>query len=261
MLEETNGNEENNIKSVVEVLQEYMPRFNNIAWDTKFLALAITKVDLQKFFEDIEDETVRNSYFAAIERMVQPGSEGYTIFKFSLTFYWAEIESFMDAFLKSWLTHQAPPSTLPIFEKISFTQSVREFEQLSVRGFEQLSRSEVMTLYVQSLKVKVRKGSEIKTFFAALDNVGLDKCDGKEKKRLERVITELQQIRNVMVHKSGIVDKRMITACPWLEMNPKVEIDKLYPLNIEVMQSHASNSFAFLQHVTNRLERYFPEDN
>lgn len=196
--------------------------------------------------------------------MAQPGSEGYTVFKFSLTFYWAEIESFMDAFLKSWLTYQAPPSTLPIFEKISFTQSTqsaRGFEQLSVRGFEQLSRSEVMTLYVQGLKAKVREGSEIKTFFAALDKVGLSRCDGKEKKRLERVITELQQIRNVMVHKSGIVDKRMITACPWLEMNPKVKIDKLYPLNIEVMQSYASNTFAFLQHVTNRLERYLPQDD
>lgn len=241
------GDADNVIKVMETVFDEYLPRFDNLVWDTRFIALAIPAVDLKKLFRDI-DETTREAYFKAIGRFTQDGLEGYTIFKFSITFYWAEVESFIDAFLKNWLTHAKPPATLEVFEKINFTQSVREFENLS--------RSEVMTLYVQGLKDKVRAGSEIKTFFAALDKVGLGRCDGEQKKRLERTFTELQQVRNIMVHKSGIVDRRMIMTCPWLKPRPDVEVGKLYPLNIEVVQDYGYQILDLAQHIINRIDRY-----
>ena len=217
-------------------------------WDTKFLALGILKLDVKAFFADIEREDVRDAYIETIDRMAQEGFEGYTIFKFSLTFYWAEIEAFMDDFLKSWLTYARTPATLDVFDKIILP--------LSVKQFENLSRSEIMSLYVQGLKQKLRPGSEIKIFFAALDKVGLGACNGEEKKQLERIFTELQQIRNIMVHKGGTVDRRMMTACPWLQARPDIEAGKLYPLNIEVVQNFGKNILDLTDHVLDRLEKY-----
>jgi hypothetical protein len=237
---------DNEIKAIRTVFDEYLPRFNNILLDTRFIALAVVHTNVDRIYGSIDNavgrEGIRNSALRFVEL------EGYTVFKFSLTFYWAEIESFIDAFLKSWLTYAKPPATLEIFEKITFAQSVREFENLT--------RSEVITLYVQGLKDKVRAGSEIKTFFAALDKVGLSECDGDEKKNLERTFTELQQIRNIMVHKSGIVDKRMITACPWLKSRPEIEVGKLYPLSIEVMQDYGKRIFDLTDHILDRLGKY-----
>ena len=83
----------------------------------------------------------------------------------------------------------------------------------------------------------------------------------KRKKRLERIFTELQQIRNIMVHKSGIVDKRMITACPWLKSRPEVEIGKLYPLNIEVVQDYGQYILDLTDHILDRLDRYASKDS
>ena len=35
---------------------------------------------------------------------------------------------------------------------------------------------------------------------------------------LRRDLLELSQIRNVLVHRAGIVDKRLAEACPWLKL-------------------------------------------
>jgi hypothetical protein len=156
----------------------------------------------------------------------------------------------MDAFLRNWITHARPPATVDVFEKIRLDSSVGELERLS--------RSEVMNLYAQSLKghKTVRKSSEIRTFFAALKEIGLGECDGEQEKRLGDAFAELQQIRNIMVHKSGIVDARMIKACPWLKARSDIEIGKLYPLDIEVMQNHGKHVFELIDHILDRLERY-----
>jgi hypothetical protein len=231
-------------KVLESVFPGYLSRFENILWDTRFITLAVLHTDLAQVSKRLNDAP---ELFEAVGRLTQEGHEGYNIFKFSLTFYWAEIESFIEMFLSSWLTHARPPATLKIFDKIGITQSVGEFERLS--------RSEVMALYVQGLKQKVGKGSEIKTFFAALDEIGLKECDGEKKKYIEHTLTELQQIRNVMVHRGGIVDKRMITACPWLKSRPEIEVGKLYPLTIEVTQGYGRHMLDLVNHVLDRVQR------
>lgn len=43
-----------------------------------------------------------------------------------------------------------------------------------------------------------------------------------------RTIFEMGQVRNVLVHRGGIVDRRFVSACPWLGLNPgdKVSVDR-----------------------------------
>jgi hypothetical protein len=41
---------------------------------------------------------------------------------------------------------------------------------------------------------------------------------GSIESELRRDLLELSQIRNVLVHRAGIVDKRFIEICPWLKM-------------------------------------------
>ena len=60
------------MKALEEVYNEYLPRFDNLLWDTKFIALAIMKLDVKQFFGAIEDEGVRRGFFRS-NRTTYPG--------------------------------------------------------------------------------------------------------------------------------------------------------------------------------------------
>ena len=174
-----NTRQKKDISQTQTVFGEYLQRFKEVLWDSYLLTIAVASIDVEKLYKRLENEGTRERVFDSLERMGKLGRETYTIHKLSLTFCWAEVESFMDAFLKEWLTHEVPPATLPIFEKVKLKQNVMEFEKLT--------RDEVIALYVDGLKDQVRKSSEVKTFFAALEEVGLKECNVEEKLGLKRI--------------------------------------------------------------------------
>ena len=63
----------------------------------------------------------------------------------------------------------------------------------------------------RQLGVSLKPG--VSRFEAVLDNVGLG---GPIAPSVRKSLLELQQVRNIIVHRSGRADRRFIEACPWL---------------------------------------------
>jgi hypothetical protein len=76
-----------------------------------------------------------------------------------------------------------------------------------------------------SIALKQKLGAALKPgvarFEAFLEPLGLA---GKVDDTVKRVLIELSSVRNVLVHKNGIADKRFVDACPWLELTLGSEI-------------------------------------
>jgi hypothetical protein len=70
----------------------------------------------------------------------------------------------------------------------------------------------------ERLKDAVKAGLQlgIGRFEAMLDPIGLG---GGIDTNVRRVLFELSQVRNAIIHKAGIADKRFVENCPWLNLN------------------------------------------
>ena len=227
-----------------EVFGKYVPRFRESLEEVRLLErlfLTTTPKQLLSLEKDDEQKKLR---IDALQRMID--QMGYPIFRFGITFVWAEFEAFIDDFLKSWLTHVSLPASLDVFDNVTVNQSVRSLERMTP--------DERTGLYVKMLKAKVARGSEIKTFFSSLDKLGLPEAKGR--KELERSLTELQQIRNVLVHRGGIVDAPMLSKCPWLEINPNVKLGERFPLNTESTSAYTLLVVSASSHVLERIGAY-----
>ena len=227
-----------------EVFGRYVPRFRESLEEVRLLERLFLTTNPSQLLSLEKDDEQKRLRIDALQRMLD--QMGYPIFRFGITFVWAEFEAFTDDFLKSWLTHISPPASLDIFDKVAVNQSVRSLERMTP--------DERTELYVKMLKAKVARGSEIKTFFSALDNLGLPNAEGR--KELERSLTELQQIRNVLVHRGGIVDASMLSRCPWLEINPNVKLGKRFPLNTESTSAYTLLVVEAASHVLKRIDMY-----
>ena len=227
-----------------EVFGKYVPQFKESLEEVRLLERMFLTVNPKELVSLERDDEQKRLRLDALQRMLD--QMGYPIFRFGITFVWAEFEAFTDDFLKSWLTHVSPPTGLDIFDKVTVNQSVRSFERMTT--------DERTGLYVKMLKAKVARGSEIKTFFSALDNLGLPDVEGR--KELERSLTELQQIRNVLVHRGGVVDTSMLSKCPWLEINPNVKLGERFPLNTESTSAYTLLVVKAANHVLKRIDMY-----
>lgn len=69
--------------------------------------------------------------------------------------------------------------------------------------------------------VKARLKLGIGRFEPILEPIGLG---GPVDPNLKEILFELSQIRNAIVHKSGIADKRIVEGCPWLNLKPGMMI-------------------------------------
>lgn len=78
------------------------------------------------------------------------------------------------------------------------------------------TRSEMLfALLEQDLKAKFKPG--VGRFETVLESVGLS---GRVAAPVRKALLELSVVRNVVVHQSTLLDKRALTACPWLGQKP-----------------------------------------
>lgn len=81
-------------------------------------------------------------------------------------------------------------------------------------------RAECMTLALEE-KVRAVFKPGVARFEALLEPLGLH---GQVEEAVRRVLLELSSVRNLLVHKNGIVDRRFAEACPWLNWKPGREV-------------------------------------
>lgn len=84
-------------------------------------------------------------------------------------------------------------------------------------------------------------------FEALLAPVGIG---GYVQEKVQKTLYELSQIRNVIVHKGGKADRRIVEACPWL----KLERGSSVHVNEPMFKIYISCAFWYLLEIRGRLD-------
>ena len=120
---------------------------------------------------------------------------------------WSTAESCIESILVTWLVEHPAELKCEALTKVRI--SLTEFETLDVEDRMRYLLDELK----RSTKAELKLG--VGRFEALLEALGLT---GGVPATLRRDLLELSQIRNVLVHRAGIVDKRLAEACPWLQL-------------------------------------------
>jgi hypothetical protein len=116
---------------------------------------------------------------------------------------WSILENYVGDFLVEWIKRNPEIMKTELFRKLR----IRRGEYESLQGDEEYE------YIVDRIELQSKRGQGIGRFEGLLEQFGLS---GKVDEKLERGILELQQVRHVLVHRNGIVDKRLIEKCPWV---------------------------------------------
>ena len=122
---------------------------------------------------------------------------------------WSVLEAAIDDFVIAWLVNVPQAITSEDFAKIKV--SIAVYEQLDPTSRMQLLLEE----YKRNLRSELKIGVE--RFESLLKPLGLI---GPLADDVRRDILELSQVRNVILHRSGRVDQKLLSGCPWLNLKP-----------------------------------------
>lgn len=117
---------------------------------------------------------------------------------------WTYLEAFVRDFCVDWIVNN--PSVVQSAPFVGMKVSLAEFMSLDFEA----QRSKFETIEGE-IKAKRKCGTE--RFEAVL---ALFKLNGQVESELHRDIKELHQVRNVIVHKAGVADRRLVERCPWM---------------------------------------------
>jgi hypothetical protein len=120
---------------------------------------------------------------------------------------WGSLEALVRTLLAKWLEHKPEAWKCESINRI----------KVKIGDYETLERQEkclwIVDLIDQEADGPLRAG--IERFERLLKAFGLD---GPVVEDSRRALYELSQVRNVLVHRSGIVDRKLSGACPWLNL-------------------------------------------
>jgi hypothetical protein len=122
---------------------------------------------------------------------------------------WSALESLARNIVTTWLTN-AP-------ETIS-NERVRRL-RVPFFEYEDLPKRERIPYIVELLEREVEAPLKLGVgrFEELLDIVGLA---GSVEERVRHDLFEMGQVRNAIVHRGGVADRRLVEACPWLSLKP-----------------------------------------
>lgn len=117
---------------------------------------------------------------------------------------WGALEDFIRTFLAAWLANDPQARKTPRIANLRIRFG--EYEALVPED-----RSlYLVELLEQELRTPLKQG--VSRFEDLLDVIGLS---GALDDELRKTLYEMSQVRNVLVHRRGIADKRFIESCPW----------------------------------------------
>ena len=121
---------------------------------------------------------------------------------------WGILESQTRSFLAAWLANEP---------KALFVSQVQKL-RIQLGDYESLSQDErpyyILDLLERDVQAPLKQG--INRFESLLAIFGLG---GEVNETIGKDLFEMHQIRNVLVHRQGIADKRLVLACPWLKIS------------------------------------------
>ncbi len=120
---------------------------------------------------------------------------------------WGSLESMVHDLVRGWICNR--PEILSKSPWSNLKVRIGEYEALDT---EQRAYY-LVEMIDQSVSGPLKHG--VSRFEALLATIGLD---GSVPDELRRNLFELQQVRNVLVHRRGIADQRLCKSCPWMKL-------------------------------------------
>jgi len=158
---------------------------------------------------------------------------------------WTLIESTFRDFFASWLINIPQARQSAAIRKLKF--SLGEYESFT----DAEKYYYILDALEDSLGTKRCPG--IARFEALFDLYNLS---SKIEDKVKKVLFELSQVRNVLVHRHGIVDSKIIGNCPWLNLalNEKLIIKE------ETYKKYNMVASYYILECGNRVRKYFGLD-
>jgi len=147
------------------------------------------------------DSTRERAKFAAQE--IECGFP--TLHAHTVVALWGALDALVSDLMTSALLNE--PSVLAGERFARIKVPLAEYERLGAEGRMAFLAAEVARAINADLKPGVGK------FEALLENIGLA---GAVDDAVRRNLLEMSEVRNLLVHRAGIVDSRFAAACPWL---------------------------------------------
>ncbi len=118
---------------------------------------------------------------------------------------WGALEATIIDFMVAWLTNEPNAIQNDAFSKV----------KIPLSEFETLEKEERIRLLIDEVERSQRSQNKagLSRFKSLLATINLS---GEIADETQKTLYELFNIRNVVVHRASIVDRRLLAACPWL---------------------------------------------
>jgi len=155
---------------------------------------------------------------------------------------WGSLESLMSTFLARWLANEPKAILMNQVQKL----------KVQLGDYESLDREErsyyILDLLERDLQSPLKQG--VSRFELPLEIFGLG---GQVDRNVNKKLFEMGQIRNVIVHRRGIVDRKLKSACPWL----KTTIGKSIVINHHDYKQYSYAAISYVTELIVRVAVYF----
>lgn len=143
---------------------------------------------------------------------------------------WSALEAFVDDYLVA---------ALECFPSFASTQSVGRVK-IAIGEYEEMTDHDRRRYILESLKgdTASRLKPGIGRFESILDRFNLGGAVGDE---LRSCLLEFSNVRNVLVHRSGIADRRLIAQCAWMGLTVGNPID----VNRNMLDTYATGALCY----------------
>jgi hypothetical protein len=160
----------------------------------------------------------------------------------ALISHWSALEALIQNIMISWFINVPDVLKSDTFRKI----------KISLADFECLDKNERMQLLFYDLEQHIKAKSKygVDRFEVLLDTIDLS---GSIDQDVKQSIYELSQVRNIIVHRASIADRKLVENCPWLNL----AIGEIVIINSEKYHNYSEAMskyvWCLLERVTLRL--------
>lgn len=151
---------------------------------------------------------------------------------------WSWLEHFVKGFVALWILHRKDALTATAVQKLK----VKLGDYLQLQKHEQANY--LVDLLEQDLASPLKRG--VTRFESILEPFSLS---GSIPDGYAQTLFELQQIRNVIAHRNGRVDRRLKSECPWL----KLRLNQPVAITEEMLNKYAEASGTYLVTILYRV--------
>lgn len=155
-------------------------------------------VDLNKLAKDKEERD-----FAKME-----AERGFPfLYGQGVVWIWGQLEAFIEDLLATCMEKDSELMNIEMVRRIKL--SLAQYESMS----EKERKYYIIDNLQRDMQSKFKQGvTQFETILAVF------KWSGKVDEQTKKELFELGNIRNILVHRKGVADKRIVESCPWLNM-------------------------------------------